>query len=211
MKQSIDDKHLDKVKNLYYRESESMRTIGERFGVSVDAVVYFMRKHNLKRRTFSEISRISFEKKKPSFLIRKKLSEKDKGLMAVGAMLYWAEGYKGNEDSDYCSVDFANSDPDMIRIFMTFLRRIFGIDEKRLRVLLYCYADQDIRSLVQYWSKLTSVPVSQFSKPYVREDFKSNGRKMAHGMVHIRYSDKKLLIEIKKLIDCYRRKYAPVG
>src|SRR3989339_604550 len=210
MRQAIDDSRLKEVETLYYKKGKSMKAVSESLGVSIDAVVYFMRKHNLKRRSFSEISRISFANKSPSFALKSGLSTKDKEIKLLGTMLYWAEGYKGNETSGYNSVDFANSDPDMIKLFMLFLRRAFVIDEKRLRVLLYCYSNQNVLDLVKYWSILTRIPSSQFSKPYVRTDFRTDGRKMLCGMIHIRYADKKLLIEIKKLIDCYKAKYAPV-
>ena len=41
-------------------------------------------------------------------------------------------------------VDFANSDKDMIIMFMQFLRKVCGVDEKRLRVYSYFYSNQNI-------------------------------------------------------------------
>lgn len=123
-------------------------------------------------------------------------------------MLYWGEGYKGTPSSRSLGVDFANSDPAMIRIFMNFLRSVYILDEKRLRIFMYCYLDQNIQELMKFWSKITKIPLGQFSKPYVRKDFKNGGRKMSYGLVHIRYSDKKLLIDIKNMIEYYSKKHA---
>lgn len=133
---------------------------------------------------------------------------KDRELKAMGTMLYWAEGFQSN----YADiVDFANSKPAMITLFLKFLRRICGIDESRLRVYLYCYSNQNVEGLINYWSKLTGIPKLQFTKPYVRQDFKVEKiGKMKHGLIHIRYYDKKLLELIKKWTEEYVKEYASV-
>ena len=187
---------LSKIKRWYYKDFLSMQEIGRKLNVSSGAVVYFMRWHNLSRRTFSEISARRFDLKPLSFSVTNKLTAQQKNLRIIGAMLYWCEGFKGNEKSTNSTVDFANSDPKMIAIFSRFLREIYRVDEKRLRVLLYCYSNQNVQQLISFWSKTTKIPKSQFSKPYVRTDFREDGRKMQYGMIHLRYSDKKLLIEL---------------
>lgn len=186
-----------------------MKAVGNHLGVSLDCVAYFMRKNNLIRRTLKDEQRIRFDNKKPSFIIRKN-NKKISELRAIGSMLYWGEGYKGDEKNPAKFVDFANSDLDMILLFLQFLRNTFKLNEEKFRILLYCYCDQNVNSLITFWSKHTSIPVSQFTKPYIRKDFKINGRKMKYGLVHIRYYDKKLLLEIKKMIDSYKIKYASV-
>jgi len=53
---------------------------------------------------------------------------------------------------------------------------------------------------------MLNVPANQFTKPYVRTDFQeSKVDKMPHGMIHIRYADKKLLYLIKELIKKYSK------
>ncbi len=181
-----------------------MRKVAERLGVSPDAVTYFMRRNNLPRRNFSQINADRFAQKPPSFKIR---PDQDESLRSAGIALYWAEGYKSEKG---CGVDFANSDPEMINVFMKFLRNSFELDESRLRVLLYCYSDQNISFLIRFWSKLTRIPEAQFTKPYVRREFRLDGRKMPYGLIHVRYSDKKLLLAIKGLIREYQQKFAQV-
>ncbi len=198
---------LSKVKKWYCKDVLTMRDIAGRLGVSLDAVVYFMRRNKLPRRTLLQANRMRFERKLPSFKTRAHLSSVQE-LKAIGAMLYWGEGYKNYTDNSV--VDFANSDPNMILLFLAFLRKVYGIDESHLRVYLYCYSDQEINSLITFWSTLTSIPKSRFQKPYIRHDFRKEGRKMKHGLIHIRYYDKKLLLEILSQIEYYRDKYAPV-
>lgn len=196
---AINSKKLNLVRRLYYKEGYSMREVAEELNVSIDAVVYFMRRHNLKRRTLKEESVVRFRKKLLSYSIREKLTREQEKLKMVGIALYWGEGYKTEKSS---GVDLANSDVSMVLVFLRFLREICGIDEKRLRVLLYCYSNQDTKKLLEFWSKKTLIPIEQFTKPYIRKDFNSSMLdKMPYGMVHIRYSDKKLLLVIKEWIE----------
>lgn len=166
-----------------------MREIGEKLGVNLNAVVYFFRRYNIPRRSRSEVSRILFDRKPMSYEIKGNLSNREKMLKIAGLMLYWGEGTKTRN-----TVDLANSDKDMILLFLKFLRDICQVDEKRIRVLLYCYGNQSSNKLIKYWSQITKIPINQFIKPYVRKDYNAaHGRVMEHGLVHIRYGDKKLL------------------
>jgi predicted DNA-binding protein YlxM (UPF0122 family) len=202
----IHKSQLDEVKKMYYADQFCMREIAEKLKVSVDAVVYFMKRYNLKRRSFFEINKMQFARKKPSFKPRSINTQYLKELRVAGAMLYWGEGFKSEKGS---IVDFTNSDYKMIIIFLNFLRRIYRINEKKLRVLLYCYSNQDTKKLINFWSRLTKIPEDQFTKPYIRKDFDTNThRKMQNGLIHIRYCDKKLFLEIMKLINQYVIKYS---
>ncbi len=87
------------------------------------------------------------------------MSERD--LFILGIALYAGEGAKGDG-----SIKFANSDPRMIYVFVTWLRRFFAIDEARLRLRLYLHDGLDLDAANAYWSELTGIPVSQFGKPY---------------------------------------------
>ena len=140
-----------------------------------------------------------------------KLKAKEEKLKIAGIMLYWAEGAKaqkvlGTNRKRYV-IDLANSDSEMIKLFLKFLREICGVDEARLRVLLYCYVNQDVDFLKKHWHKVTGISLKQFSKPYVREDFLPEKEgKMEYGLVHIRYSDKKLFLQTQNWIKEYLNK-----
>jgi hypothetical protein len=193
---------------MYYAREMSMREIATLLEVSLDAVVYFMRHHNIKRRTQSENSRIQFERKKPSFTLKPRQTSIAKSIDTMGAMLYWAEGHKTEKAN---GIDFANSDPEMIRSFMFFLRNRYNLTESKFRPHLYCYADQNVSELRKFWSQLLKVPVNQFIKPYVRRDFNKDGRKMKYGLIHICYHDKKLLYDVLELIESHKVKYCVDG
>ena len=191
---------INLVKKLYYKEKLSAVDIGKKLKVGEWVVYDFMQKINLPRRNSKETNTVRFEKKPLSYLIKQNLSGKEEKLKIAGIMLYWAEGCKFNLITRAHVVDFANSNPQMIKLFLKFLREICGIQEKRLRVLLYCYADQNIETLKKYWYRITKISLTQFIKPYIREDFlPEKSGKMKYGLVHIRYADKKLLLQYRRL------------
>lgn len=197
---------ISKVVYHYITCRLSVKEVANILKVSPDAVESFIKRHKIPKRNKKEAQQAKFLNKPLSFVKQKLSSIYLKELSAIGTMLYWAEGYKGDERNG--TVDFANSDTRMVKLFMVFLRKIFKPREERFRVYLYCYSDQDVSGLIKYWSKATRIPIKQFSKPYVRSDYKKDGRKMEHGMIHIRYHDKKLLLELKSMIESYVLKYA---
>jgi hypothetical protein len=192
------------IKELYYDKNLSTVQIAKSLNTTPWAVLSFMRRNDMPRRTFKEANRLWFDKKPLSFSFKEKLSIQDNRLKLAGIMLYWAEGSKGGKNN---TVDFCNSNPEMIKVFLKFLRNICNIDEKRLRVLIYCHSNQDIDVLLNYWYKLTKIPLNQFVKPYVRHDYNESKKdKMKYGVVHIRYSDKKLLLKLKDWVKDYLKK-----
>ena len=87
------------------------------------------------------------------------LSDRDLRMFALA--LYAGEGSKGDG-----GIVFANSDPTLMRVFVTWMRREFPLDEGRFRVKLYLHADLDVAAAVAHWSTLLGVPACQFNKPY---------------------------------------------
>lgn len=199
MKLSVED-----IKQMYYVDGMSASDVGKRFGISVWQVIRFMQKNSLPRRDQAETHRIKYHAAPLSYKAKSELTNKEKELKIAGLMLYWGEGSKIGEET----VDLANSDPRMIQVFLKMLREVYGVSEQRLRVYLYCYANQDIKTLIEYWTGVTKINSKQFSKPYVRHDFleKSKGR-MPYGLVHIRYNDKKLLARIKADTEIIKEKF----
>jgi hypothetical protein len=201
---TIHIKHLKQIKSLY-NEGYSLREIGEKLGYSIHAVFYFFRKQEIKRRSARETNSFIYQRKPTSFKVKESLSPEEEILKTAGIMLYWAEGSKYKGES---KIDFANSDPKMISLFMVFLRNICGVEETKLRVYTYCFVNQDINELLSFWSNLTNIPKEQFTKPYVRQEFKESKKdKMKYGLIHIRYNDKKLFLLIMDWIKQFTEKY----
>ena len=188
------------VRSLYYEQQLSAREISEKLHVPLNAVYYFMRRHAIARRSGALNSRIQFAKKPPSFSVPASLSKAQQRLKDIGVVLYWCEGYK---QSTSHGVDFANSDPAMIALFMRFLREVCHIQENRTRAYVYCHDKALVAEHERYWQKVTGIPSAQFTKTYVRHN-RSPHTRMKHGLVHIRYSDKKLLQCILDWIEEYK-------
>jgi transcriptional regulator with XRE-family HTH domain len=110
------------------------------------------------------------------------LSERE--FLASGVALYAGEGAKTDGD-----VGFANTSPEMMRFFCTWLRHFFEIDESRLRCRLYLHAGLDLVAANRFWSEVTGVPVEQFRKPYRPEpDDGIRNSKHIHGCLTVTYS-----------------------
>lgn len=186
----------DTIRTLYWDRNYSVEEISKELDVSFWSLYAFMHRNNIPRRNPSETNYL-INKDKPKFEAKENLNALEQKLKIAGIMLYWAEGtLRGN------TVDLANSNPQMVAIFLRFLREVCGIKEDRLRVYLYAYSYQDIDALKLYWHKITKIPLSQFTKPYIRQGNKNlSGRKLLYGLVHIRYNDKRLLNHIENWIN----------
>ncbi len=105
-------------------------------------------------------------------------------LLLAGLGLYAGDGRKGDGE-----VRFANSDPTMIALFCRWLRAFFDVDERRLRVRLYLHEGLDLEAATRYWSELTAVSETQFTKPYrAVPDAGIRHNKHEHGCAHVSMS-----------------------
>lgn len=193
------------AKDLYLKNKWSVPKISKHLNISLFRIYRLFRVMGLKRRTPTESNRINYEVQKPSFVLKEELNSKNIILKILGISLYWCEGSKWEGANQ---VDFANSDPKMIIVFMRFLRNICGVNEKKLRGSLYCYSNHNVKLLEKYWSRITGISLAQFQKSYVRTDFRNDKKhKMPHGLFHIRYADKKLVNLLKLWIEDYSNKW----
>ncbi|MEK7604523.1 MAG: hypothetical protein AAB442_01885 [Patescibacteria group bacterium] len=181
----------------------SAQQVADTLKVSLNATYYALRHLKVQRRTAKQTNQIRFEAKPLSYSLKTSLTEKDERLKAAAIMLYWAEGYKVGRNT----VDFANSDAQMALIFKRFLSEICRVDERRIRGHIYCYEGQNVAELTRYWSRLLSIPEKQFIKPYIKKAAEPGprGPRMLHGLVHIVYSDQKLLRQILAWIEEYHK------
>jgi len=114
------------------------------------------------------------------------------------SFLYWAEG--GKTES---SVNFTNSDPKMIRVFLKLLRKNWRLEETKFRLTLHAHKYHDVTKLSNYWLKQTKIPLNQFTKIYVKPNGARNIRNGYKGTIRIRYYDVKIAREIKEIYNAY--------
>lgn len=83
-------------------------------------------------------------------------------IYCIGLGLYWGEGYKTGSQE----FGFTNSDPRMIIFYIRWLETVFGISKDRLilRVGINAVHEHRVSEVESYWSKLTAIPKSQFTR-----------------------------------------------
>jgi len=117
-------------------------------------------------------------------------------LNSVGTTMYWCEGSK--RDRDY-RVEFVNSDPAIIKVFMKFLRTK-GIEERRLRARVSVHDTDDIQECEEFWMRVTSLGPPNFLLASVRRTSPAR-TPLPHGTLTIRYNSIELLRSIKNDIS----------
>jgi hypothetical protein len=107
----------------------------------------------------------------------------DEEFLVAGLALYAGEGAKGDG-----TVQFANTDPAMIRFFCAWLREFFDADASRLRVRVYLHQGLDLEGAEAFWSKLTGVPREQFRQAHrAVPDASIRHNKHEHGCAYVYY------------------------
>ncbi len=78
-------------------------------------------------------------------------------LHVMGCMLFWAEGSKSRN-----SVKFTNSDPDMLRLFVRFLRESYGVQDEQLTFAVNVHLDNGLSldEVERYWLDMLDLPAS---------------------------------------------------
>jgi hypothetical protein len=123
-----------------------------------------------------------------------RLSEEE--FLVAGVALYAGEGAKGDG-----TVQFANTDPAMIRFFCAWLRRFFDVDASRLRMRVYLHQGLNLESAEAFWSKLTGVPREQFRQAHrAVPDASIHHNKHEHGCAYVHYCCSKTHRQIMGLV-----------
>ena len=117
-----------------------------------------------------------------------------------GVMLYWGEGDKASRHR----VSLTNTDPAMIKIFMTFLRDVCGVDERKIKAWLLLYPDIREASCKRYWIKEAGLQNTTFNKSIAVKG-KHKTKRLGHGVCTVgitsRYFKEKMLLWISLFPD----------
>jgi predicted transcriptional regulator len=95
-------------------------------------------------------------------------------LHAAGCMLYWAEGARERN-----AVRFSNSDPEMVRMFVDFLRSYFQVADEHIRLTCHLYADHidRQREIERFWLDVTGLSKASLCRSIVNVYSKYSARK----------------------------------
>jgi hypothetical protein len=93
---------------------------------------------------------------------------------AIGCMLYWAEGARNRN-----SVRFSNSDPEMVRTFVNFLRDYFPLRDENIRLTCHLFADhaERQREIENFWLEVAGLPRSSLCPSVVNVYSKYSAKK----------------------------------
>lgn len=94
-------------------------------------------------------------------------------LHGMGCMLFWGEGSKVVN-----AVQLTNSDPDLLRLFATFLRHYFEVPDEKFRVQCNLFADHVERQelVEQYWLDTLNLTRVSLTKSIVNNYSRSSKR-----------------------------------
>lgn len=115
-------------------------------------------------------------------------------LLYTGLGLYWGEGSKRESGE----VEFTNSDPDAIIIWIKFLKEILCVPTSKIRIKAYLFPDINIKDAKSYWLATTQLPESSWFKPYIKRPFNTK-KKLSHskyGTLHVLVYSINLQLEI---------------
>ncbi|OGG52447.1 hypothetical protein A3H16_03670 [Candidatus Kaiserbacteria bacterium RIFCSPLOWO2_12_FULL_53_8] len=101
-------------------------------------------------------------------------------LFIAGVMLYWGEGDKRTRGQ----VRLANTDPELIRLFVFFLKNACRVPSERIGASVLIYPDLDPEGCREYWSTRSNIKIQNFHKCVtIRGRHKT--RKLSYGVCSI--------------------------
>ncbi len=107
-------------------------------------------------------------------------------LHAAGCMLYWAEGSKARNQLQFC-----NSDPQLVRFFVQFLRQYFDLRDEDIRIACYLFADhiERQREIERFWLESLALPNSSLRRSivnvYSRHSKKKRVNRLPYGTCRV--------------------------
>ena len=122
----------------------------------------------------------------------------------AGCMLYWAEGDKRRNH-----VRFSNSDPEMVRLFVTFLRKYFSVRDDEIRITCNLFADHLERQqeIERFWLDTAGLPPACLRRStvniYSKYSKKKRRNKLPYGTCRVTVSRTRVVQSIYGAIQEY--------
>ena len=194
-------------------EGKSINLIAQTLEVSKSSVSLWVRdiiltteqKENLTAaKSYNFKYELNDKKKKEALEKRKSSQEKGKEkarekdlLHCMGSMLFWAEGTKKKN-----SITFTNSDPNMMKLFVKFLRERLDVQNDKICMHINCFLNrkEDIIISQQYWVECLNISGCKIYKPTIKL---TNKQIENHGICRITVLDTQLAQEVYGAIQEY--------
>ncbi len=131
-------------------------------------------------------------------------------LFLAGVSLYWAEGYKrGALGSKWKSIDFANSDPEMIKLMINFFTKFFEFKKTKIKVQIMLHDPKNSIAAINFWQHLTGIPKTNFFKVSTvisRASLQKRNKKLQYGTIHLRVNKVESFFRLIGWIDGLKEK-----
>ncbi|SEC99440.1 Putative ATPase subunit of terminase (gpP-like) [Streptomyces misionensis] len=92
----------------------------------------------------------------------------DRDLFLAGVALYWAEGSKDKPYARRENVQFVNSDPGVVRVYLAWLD-LLGIERERLRYRVMIHATGDVEGARRHWADLVQADPAEFQRTTIKK------------------------------------------
>jgi AcrR family transcriptional regulator len=191
------------ARSMRRNEGRSIEEIARSLGVSTSSVSHWVRDieltaeqhdalqarnrlHERQRLARAAMSENARRLRREAQEAGRRLAREGDSLYISGCMLYWAEGSRSRN-----RVVFTNSDPEMVKIFATFLRRAFGLSPDRVRVTCNLFVDHEARQheIEEFWLQTVRLPRASLCKStvnrYSRYSQKKRKNKLPFGTCRI--------------------------
>jgi hypothetical protein len=119
----------------------------------------------------------------------------EKELWLIGIALYWGEGHKEKDYRPGTGVQFSNSDPRMIELFLKWLLGIVKIPKEKIYFEIYIHESHknNINKVIDYWLNHTSFSRDNFRHIYFKKNKintkRKNIGKFYYGLLRIRVGE----------------------
>lgn len=143
-----------------YMSGSSMPEIAKKLNCSIHKVVYWMDKYEVKRRSWSDATYLKRNPTGDPFTIKEKLDSNDQYLLGLALGIYWGEGEKTSPNA----IRVSNTDPYLLRTFITFLLSICQLEERKLLYSIVCFNDSSISEAKKYWARMLHISEDKFGK-----------------------------------------------
>ena len=202
----VKTRERERARQLRRDEGASIKEIARRVGVSVSSVSTWVRDIELtaEQHAALQLRNVAYNRqmsgtwkqaatRRAQRLVYqadgREASRRGNRLFVAGCMLYWAEGAKHRN-----TLRFTNSDPEMVRLFVRFVRKCFEIDDDAIRVTCNLFADhiERQREIERFWLEVANLPETCLCKSsvnvYSKYSQKKRRNKLPYGTCRVSVS-----------------------
>ncbi len=164
---------------------QRIQQLGRKRGQQVNHNRALVRDADIDREVFESLRRLKLDK------TLKKL---------FCSMLYWGEGSKGQN-----RVVFTNSDPIMVKTFLSLFRESYPLSENRFQASLHLHSYHNREVQKKFWSKISAISLHKISI-YDKKNSGTNRREGYPGCISVRYND----VNISRDLEAHYKNFVKI-